>query len=91
MYWVLKRTISPQIGFQDQLSLNASQMLQGEYSAILLKGSILQYFPSSLSYGLSLRSLFCLFLSGCFTQVILYLIEQLDKNGSFLLMFILAF
>ena len=36
------------------------------------KGSILQFFPPSLSYHLSLRSLFCLFLSGRFTQVLLY-------------------
>ena len=55
-----------QIGFQDQLSLNAGQkycrMLQGKHSAIL---------QPSLSYHLSLRSLFCLFLSGRFTQVLL--------------------
>ena len=38
------------------------------------KGSILQYFWPSLSYHLSLRSLFCHFLSGCFTQVLLYLL-----------------
>ena len=59
-------------------------MLQREHSAILLtfikyrltsglgfyfRGSILQYFRPSLSYHLSLRSSFCLFLSGCFTQV----------------------
>ena len=37
------------------------------------KGSILQYFRPSLSYHLSLRSLFCLFLRGRFTQVLLYL------------------
>ena len=36
------------------------------------KGSILQYFLPSLCSHLSLRSLFCLFLSGCFTQVSLY-------------------
>ena len=35
-------------------------------------GSILQYFRPSLSYHVSLRSLFCLFLSGRFTQVLLY-------------------
>ena len=35
------------------------------------KGSILQYFRHSLNH-LSLRSLFCLFLSGHFTQVLLY-------------------
>ena len=35
--------------------------------------SLLQYFRPSLSYHLSLRSLFCQFLSGCFTQVLLYI------------------
>ena len=34
--------------------------------------SILQYFRPSLSYRLLLRSLFCLFLSGRLTQVLLY-------------------
>ena len=33
-------------------------------------GSILQYFQPSLIYHLSLRSMFCQFLSGHFTQVI---------------------
>ena len=36
------------------------------------KGSILQYFRPSLSYQLLFRSLFCLFLSDRFTQVLLY-------------------
>ena len=36
------------------------------------KGSILQYFRPSFSYHLSLRFSFCLFLSGRFTQVLLY-------------------
>ena len=36
------------------------------------KGSTLQCFLPSLSYQLSFRSLFCLFLSGHFTQVLLY-------------------
>ena len=36
------------------------------------KGSILQYFRPSLSYHVSLRSLFYLFLSGHFTQALLY-------------------
>ena len=36
------------------------------------KGSILQYFRPTLGYHLLLRSLFCLFLSGRFTQVLLY-------------------
>ena len=37
------------------------------------KGSILQYFRPSVSYHLSLRSLFCLFLSGRLRQVLLYM------------------
>ena len=37
-----------------------------------LKESILQCFRSTLSYHLSLRPLFCLFLSGRFRQVLLY-------------------
>ena len=32
-----------------------------------------------LSYHLSLRSLFCLFLSGCFTQVLLYIRVKLRR------------
>ena len=74
----VKRPLSkrPKIGFQDQLSLKCrSKVLQNapvEHSAILLQWSILHYFRSSLSYHLSLRSLFYLFLSGRFTQVLLY-------------------
>ena len=40
------------------------------------KGSILQYFRLSLSYHLSLRSLFCLFFSGPLRQVLLYINEE---------------
>ena len=39
---------------------------------VLQKVSILQYFQPSLSNHLSLRSLFCLFLSVRFTQVLLH-------------------
>ena len=57
----------PKIGFQDQLSLNAGQkycrMLQGEHSAILL---------TFIKLPFGIRSLFCLFLSGIFTQILLY-------------------
>ena len=55
----VKNTIN---GFQDQLSLNAGQ----KYCRMLPLGP-------SLSYHLLLRSLFYLFLSGRFTQVLLYL------------------
>ena len=65
--WPLSKR--PNIGFHDQLSLNAGQkycrMLQGG-------GGILQYVQPSLSYHLSLRSVFCLFLAYRFTQVLLY-------------------
>ena len=58
----------PTTGFQEQLSLNAVQ----KYCR-MLQESILQYFRPSLSYHLSLRPLFSLFLSGCLRQVFLYL------------------
>ena len=46
------------------------------------KGSILQYFRPSLSYSLSLRSLFCLFLSGRFTQILLYFSTKIYVVGT---------
>ena len=48
------------------------------------KGSILQYFRPSLSYHLSLRSLFCLFLSGRLRQVLLYNVNQLADGLLFM-------
>ena len=65
----LKRPLSkrPQICFQDHYCL-----MQVKSIAECSKGSILQYFRPSLSYQLLLRSWFCLFLSGRFTQVLLY-------------------
>ena len=60
----VKPTLSkrPQIGFQDQLSLNAGQkycrMIQGEHSAIL---------STFIKLPFVIKILFCLFLSGCFT------------------------
>ena len=53
----------PKIGFQDRLSLNAGQ----KYCRMLQK-SILKYFRPSLSYHLSFRLLFCLYLSGSLRQ-----------------------
>ena len=49
------------------------------------KESILQYFCPSFSYHLSLRSLFCLFLSGHFTQVLLYSKQFLSLSSNLLL------
>ena len=54
----------PKIVFKDRLSLNA-----GQKYCRMLQESILQYFRTSLSYHLSLRPLFCLFLSGRLRQV----------------------
>ena len=45
-----------------------------------LKGSTLQYFRPSLGYYLSLRYLFYLFLSGHFTQVLLYCEKKYDGD-----------
>ena len=60
--WPLSKR--PKIVFQDQLLLNA-----GQKYCRSSKGSILQYFRPSISYHLSLRSLFFLFLSGRLRQV----------------------
>ena len=47
------------------------RLMQVKSIAECSKGSILQYFWSSLSYVSSFRSLFCLFLSGRLRQVLL--------------------
>ena len=52
----------------------------GQKFAECSKGSILQYFQPSLSYHLSIRSMFCLILSGCFTQVLQFL--QIEWKSS---------
>ena len=44
------------------------------------KSSIRQYFRPSLSYQLLLRSLFGLFVSGCFTQALLYCVDQPQQD-----------
>ena len=59
------------IGFQYPLSLNA-----GRKYCRMLQESILQYFRPSLSYHLSLRPLFCLFLSGHLRQILLYMYNK---------------
>ena len=50
-------------------------LMQVKSIAECSKGSILQCFQPSLSYHLSLRSWFCLCLSGRFTQVLRYLLR----------------
>ena len=65
-FFVLKPPLKKKtkIGFQGPLWLNAGQ----KYCRILQE-SILQYFRPSFNYHLSLRLLFCLFLSGRIRQV----------------------
>ena len=63
----------PKIGFHDRVSFNAVQ----KYCR-MLQESILQYFRPSLSYHLSLRPLFCLFLSGRFRQVTVHRFNKED-------------
>ena len=59
---------APKIGFKNWPNYH---LMQVKSIAECSKGSILQYFRPSLSYHLSLRSLFCLFLSGHLRQVLL--------------------
>ena len=70
----VKRPLSkrPTLCFQYQLSLYAGQKYCRMWSILQL---LLQYFRPSLSYQLLLRSLFCLFLSDRFIQVILYVYD----------------
>ena len=67
--------------------------MQVESNAESPKGSIMQYFRTSSSYHLSLRSLFCLFLSGRFTLVLLYILTfyvrigmRMDSKARFILL-----
>ena len=50
------------------------RLMQVKSIAECSNGSILQYFRPSLSYHLSLRYLFCLFMSGRLRQVLLYVL-----------------
>ena len=60
-------------------------LMQVKSIAECSKGSILQYFRPSLSYFLSLRSLFCLLLSGRLRQGLLYFVLLYDWRESCLL------
>ena len=67
-----KRT--PKIGFQYRVSLNVGQkyyrMLQGEYSARL---------STSIKLPFSIKTKFCLFISGRLRQVLLYFTSHFSK------------
>ena len=64
-----------EIGFQDQILLNA-----GQKYCRMLHSAIL--WPS-LSYQMLLRSSFCLFLSGRCTQVLLYIVNNCTQMRLF--------
>ena len=66
------------------------RLMQVKSIAECCKGSILQNFWPSLSCYLSLRSLLCLFLSGRFIQVLLYITCSSDCTASVLHMSITA-
>ena len=68
----VKRPLSkiPKIGFKTNYCL-----MQVKSIVECSKGRILQYFRPSLSYQLLLSSLFGLFLSGRFSQVLLYIVR----------------
>ena len=57
------------------------RLMQVKSIAECSKESILHYFQPSLSYHLSLRSLFCLILIGRFTHVLLYSIMNPQKKS----------
>ena len=63
------------------------RLMQVKSFAECSKGSILQYFRPFLRYQLSLRSLFCLFLSDHSTQVLLCLFishtDMPQQNSSY--------
>ena len=75
----VKRPLSrrPQIGFQDQLMLNAGQSI-----AECSEGSILQYFRPSLSYHLSLRYFFFIFEWPFYTGITVFILTCASFNIS---------
>ena len=77
----LKWPLKTKNWFTRRLSLNAGQKF-----CRMLKESILQYFLPSLSHHLSLRPLFCLFLSGrldrfyCMCRLVLAFAAHIEKD-----------
>ena len=56
------------------------RLMQVKYITECSRGSFLQYFWPALSDIWSLRPLFCLFLSGCLKQVLLYYLKILTNE-----------
>ena len=74
--WETTKTVKPENGHsqkdQKLICKTNYRLMQVKSISECSNGSILQYVRPSLSYDLSLRSLFCLYFSGRFTQVLLY-------------------
>ena len=67
-----RNTVKPVLsGHSKRILKTDYHLMQVKSIAECSKGSILQYFRPSLRNHLSLRYLFCLFLSGCLRQVLL--------------------
>ena len=76
-FWYLSHTVKPVLSSYSKrrpklVYKTDYRLKQVKSIAECSNGSILQNFQPSLSYYLSLRSLFCLFLSGRLRQVLLY-------------------
>ena len=71
--WILTTdyTVKPVLSGHSKKKTNY-HLMQVKSIAECSNGSILQSFWPSLSYHLLLRSLFCLFLSGCLRNILLY-------------------
>ena len=67
------------------------RLMQVKSIAECSKGSILQYFGPSLNYHLSLRSSFCLFLSGRLRQDLLYCVCCYFVNLLFIVVIFVIF
>ena len=66
-------------------------LLQEKSIAQFSPWSILQYFLPSLSYHLSLRSLCCLFLSGCFRPISYLILYNGEEKYQILIIFYFGF
>ena len=89
LYLKILHTVKPVLNSHSQKDQNLVfktnyRLMQDKSIAECSKGSILQYFRPSFSYHVLLISLFCLFLRGHFTQVLLYACLPYSTEVAFL-------
>ena len=82
-YFYSKFCVKRPLSKRPKTGAQTNRLMQVKSIAECSKGSILQNFRPSLSYHFSLRSLFCLFLSGLYTQVLLNLLFHLASKQVF--------